>query len=512
MVAPNEKLAVSLAQLQNLEGQGRRVFRSGELTRVHRERLIRNGFLREVMKGWLISCGPDTDPGDTTPWFASFREFCAAYCTTRFGSNWHLSPEQSLLLHAENTSMPLQVIIYTPKGANNTVKLLFGMSLYDLRQKDMPLDTDLMDRDGLRLFVPEAALVRVPEVFFVRHPIEAQVALSNVRDATDVLERLLDRGRSVVAGRLVGAFRRIGRSDVANEILNTMKHVGYDVRETDPFAPQQPIGVLSRGESPIVGRLQSLWKTMREPVITIFPEAPGLPDDTEAYLSRVDDIYQNDAYHSLSIEGYRVSPELIDRVRMGDWDPDSNNGDRQSRDALAARGYWQAYRIVRTAVSKIVGGTSAGNWVRTAHRDWYRELFLPCVSVGLMEASALAGYRNDAVYLRGSRHVPPRQEAVRDAMPALFDLLEAEPEPSVRAVLGHWLFGHIHPYPDGNGRMARLVMNTMLASGGYPWTVIQIEDRDAYMAGLESASVDQDIRPFAKFVADRIARSLEQTI
>jgi len=48
-------------------------------------------------------------------------------------------------------------------------------------------------------------------------------------------------------------------------------------------------------------------------------------------------------------------------------------------------------------------------------------------------------------------------------MPALFDLLEHEPEPGARAVLGHWLFGYIHPYPDGNGRMARFLMNAMLA-------------------------------------------------
>ncbi|WP_366635422.1 Fic family protein [Aquisalimonas sp.] len=41
----------------------------------------------------------------------------------------------------------------------------------------------------------------------------------------------------------------------------------------------------------------------------------------------------------------------------------------------------------------------------------------------------------------------------------------------MRAVLGHWLFGSIHPYPDGNGRMGRFTMNAMLASGGYPWTV-----------------------------------------
>jgi len=62
--------------------------------------------------------------------------------------------------------------------------------------------------------------------------------------------------------------------------------------------------------------------------------------------------------------------------------------------------------------------------------------------------------------------VRPRWQAVRDAMPALFDLLEQEPEPGVRAVLGHWLLGYIHPYPDGNGRMPRFLMNAMLASGG----------------------------------------------
>jgi len=95
-------------------------------------------------------------------------------------------------------------------------------------------------------------------------------------------------------------------------------------------------------------------------------------------------------------------------------------------------------------------------------------------------------------------------------MPALFDLLEEEPEPSVRAVLGHWLFGYIHPYPDGNGRMARFVMNAMLASGGYPWTVIRVEDRDCYLAALESAGIAQDILPFAKLVADRVRWSLEQ--
>ena len=106
MAKPNEKLAASLAQLKNLQQGGRRVFRSIDLTRVHRERLLRYGFLLEVMKGWLISSSPDADPGDTTSWYASFWEFCVSYCTARFGDAWHLSPEQSLLLHAESTVIP----------------------------------------------------------------------------------------------------------------------------------------------------------------------------------------------------------------------------------------------------------------------------------------------------------------------------------------------------------------------------------------------------------------------
>jgi Fic family protein len=89
-------------------------------------------------------------------------------------------------------------------------------------------------------------------------------------------------------------------------------------------------------------------------------------------------------------------------------------------------------------------------------------------------------------------------------MPTLFDLLEDESEPAVRAVLGHWLFGYVHPYPDGNGRIARFLMNTMLASGGYPWTVVRIEDRAAYLEALDRASIDMDIGPFTEFMADRV--------
>jgi hypothetical protein len=510
MSKPNEKLAESLAALQDLQKSGCRVFRSRELSRTHRERLLHNGFLREVIKGWLMSASPSAREGDSTPWYASFWEFCAGYCQDRFGDAWRLSPEQSLLLHAQNTVIPRQVVVYSRKGMNHTMKLLFGTSLYDLKQPEMPPAADVSIKDGLRLFSPAAALVKVSESFFTRNPIETQVVLAGLREASDVLRLLLNGGHSGKAGRIAGAFRRIGRPEIADEIVRTMKSAGYDVRETDPFTPEQTFGVLPTVTAPIVGRLRAMWESMRGVIIATFPKAPGLPRNRKAYLRSVDDMYKSDAYHSLSIEGYSVTPALIERVQRGGWDPDHHDADRQSRDALAARGYWQAFQKVKETLGEVIAGDNPGVLTRSAHTEWYRELFQPCVAAGLIEAGALAGYRNSAVYLRTSRYVPPRWEAVRDAMPTLFDMLEHEPEPGVRAVLGHWLFGYIHPYPDGNGRMARFLMNAMLASGGYPWTVIRVEDRDGYLAALDRASIDMKIEPFAEFIATRVRRSMKR--
>jgi Fic family protein len=105
-------------------------------------------------------------------------------------------------------------------------------------------------------------------------------------------------------------------------------------------------------------------------------------------------------------------------------------------------------------------------------------------------------------------HVPLNRDAVRDAMPAFFDLLTEEQDPGVRVVLGHFVFVYIHPYMDGNGRMGRFLMNLMMAAGGYPWTVVPVGDRNTYMAALEKASVGEDIGPFAEFLAKLVEKRL----
>jgi hypothetical protein len=56
--------------------------------------------------------------------------------------------------------------------------------------------------------------------------------------------------------------------------------------------------------------------------------------------------------------------------------------------------------------------------------------------------------------------------------------------------------------------MVRFLMNAMLASGGYPWTVIRVEDRNAYLAALDRASIDKKKEPFAEFIAERVRSSV----
>jgi Fic family protein len=252
-----------------------------------------------------------------------------------------------------------------------------------------------------------------------------------------------------------------------------------------------------------------MWREMREVVLTHFPQPPSRPINANTYLKRVEETYVTDAYHSLSIEGYRVSQDLIQRVKSGTWNPGNSENDREHVAALAARGYWQAFKEVEKSLRKVLKGINPGKVFDEDHREWYREMFAPCVTAGIVKPADLAGYRRGQVYIRRSMHVPPNPDAVRDLMPAFCDLLSKEKEAAVRVVLGHFFFVYIHPYMDGNGRIGRFLMNVMLAAGGYPWIVVPVEQRNKYMAALEEASVRQNIMPFSKFLAGLVTDRLK---
>ncbi len=505
MPTPQDKLAESLAVLKKLQDESIVAIHTKNMTRTHRERLVKSGFIKEVMKGWYIPALPEEPAGESTAWYASFWGFCGDYLKSRFGNQWCLSPEHSLSIHSGNWNVPEQLLVRTPKGGNKPIFLLHETSIMDVRLK-LPDKNDIEIKENLRIMTLPAALISCAPGYYSNNAIEARASLSMISDASEILHKLLKGGRSTVAGRLAGAFRNIGKNVIADNIIEAMRAAGYRITENDPFEEKHTIIFSERELSPYVNRIRMNWADMRDIVLENFPQAPLLRQNTDEYLKHVDDIYLTDAYHSLSIEGYRVNEELIERVRSGNWDPETNRKDKEYANALAARGYWQAFQAVKKSLAKILNKNSPGTVVSNDHSIWYRELFAPSVSAGFIATSDLAGYRNQPVYIRKSMHVPPRYEAVRDLMPAFFSLLKDEKEPAVKAVLGHLFFVYIHPYIDGNGRMGRFLMNAMLASGGYPWTVIPFETRNDYMVTLEEASVRKNIKPFSIFLAELVQK------
>jgi fido (protein-threonine AMPylation protein) len=502
MATPGEKLATSLEVLQRV--QKGNVLRSSSLGRVHRERLLQNNFLLEVVKGWYVVTRPALNDGSSTPWFASYWTFVAAYLNERYGDDYCLSSESSLHLHTGATVVPRQLVVIARAKGTQKLNLPFDTSLL-IYQDDKNFPAGRARLNDLWVMDLPTALCKAASSFFRQNPADAELALRMVRDSSDLLRVLLEGGSVSAAGRLAGAYEFLGEVQMASRIARDMASGGYPVKPTNPFENRTPFLLAgARVASPYVARIESLWRSMRDEVSDAFPAPPGIPADHLGYLHRMDEIYVNDAYNSLSIEGYQVTPRLIEQIRDGKWNPDASESDRQQRNALAAKGYNLAFRAVKESIGRILEGARPAQVVAVDHREWYSQMFAPSVQAGMLKPADLAGYRNHPVYIKGSQHVPLPQASIVDCMEALFRLLDEEPHAGVRAVLGHFVFVFIHPYMDGNGRVGRFLMNAMLASGGYPWTVVRLARRDQYLSALELASTTGRISGLAGFLLEEM--------
>ena len=243
-----------------------------------------------------------------------------------------------------------------------------------------------------------------------------------------------------------------------------------------------------------MGVISDKWKEMRQQVIDTFDLFY-----TGMSLEMTDDVSIEDVYNSLSIEGYKVDRTLINNVLSGQREVESDD----EKTVLIIKGYYQAFQKVNDSIVRIrTEHLNPGQCVEFEFMDWYIEMWKPFVDAGIIKLSDIMGYRNRPVYIKNSWHVPPASHKLMDYMDEYFECLKNEEYASVRAVLGHFFLTWIHPFNDGNGRIARFVMNAMLTTGGYSWTVIPVSERNRYMTALEKASVDGDITDFSKLIAE----------
>ena len=501
---PQRDLADALRRAQGAAPA--HILRTAQITRRERTLLQQRGFLVEIIKGWYALTTPQARPGDSTFWHLHFWAFVSAYLQQRYGQGYCLSPEHSLDLWTASTQIPKQLIVLTARGGVFTLKLPNDSSilLYPNRKR-LPVTTET--KQGVQVMPLALALIRTTPSYFTLSATNAELALRMVR-VQELSRALLAVEVNVsAAGRIVGGLRHLGLPESATRLEADLLAAGIAIKPQDPFAEPAWLPVGAVLPSPYAGRIEAMWSRMRPDVLTHFPSPPRSMPDQVRYLRHVNEIYTHDAYHSLSIEGYQVTPELIQRIADGAWSPTENPEDQGQINAMAAKGYRAAFNQVLSSLGDVLRGRSPGKVVDRNLQNWYRALFSPSVQANILPASALAGYRERRVFIRGSDHVPPAIEAVPASMEALFDALAKEPSAAVRAVLGHFVFVFIHPYADGNGRIGRFLMNLMLASGGHSWTVIRVERRREYMAALEKASIKGEIADFTQFVAGEMKAS-----
>ncbi|PIS30411.1 cell filamentation protein Fic [Candidatus Saganbacteria bacterium CG08_land_8_20_14_0_20_45_16] len=120
-------------------------------------------------------------------------------------------------------------------------------------------------------------------------------------------------------------------------------------------------------------------------------------------------------------------------------------------------------------------------------------------------------YRQQQVIITGTDFIPPAAKLVPTLMKeyvAGLAILENEKHPVEYAALAHLDFVEIHPFVDGNGRVARLLMNIVLLAKGYVITIIPPAVRRDYIDAIKAAQTGQKSKqPFINFISNMVLES-----
>jgi len=240
------------------------------------------------------------------------------------------------------------------------------------------------------------------------------------------------------------------------------------------------------------GTSKALIQDVEETARRVDEQRP-LPDPVVRRIN--DDLLGERVYSSNAIEGNTLDlRETIVILKQGVL------GAKKKREALEVRNLGQAVDAI-------------SDWIRTgidchtvdkllqAHRLLFNEI----------DDEWAGRFREHRVMIRGATHQPPSQEGVRPLVERLMDeLREPTNENAIlRATWAHWAIARIHPFHDGNGRMARLWQDLVLHQSKLTCAVIRPEDRRQYLEALGEAD-EGEFNPIAQLVAQRASSTFDR--
>ena len=233
-------------------------------------------------------------------------------------------------------------------------------------------------------------------------------------------------------------------------------------------------------------------------------ELRPLPPEVVARVEQKLRIESN--YHSNAVEGNALTLGETRRLILHGL---TARG-KPIRDHLDIQGHDQAVKAIERAVKDEEPLTEV--FIRNLHRVLLKEPYENAAvtpdgrrSTRLITPGDYKTTPNNVVTLTGEIYhfTPPEQ-----VKPAMSDLLDwyrdreaAGEHPIVIAATFHYRFVRIHPFDDGNGRMARLLMNLGLIRHGYTVATVQSDDRKRYLQELERADRTEDLAQFIDYIA-----------
>ena len=174
-------------------------------------------------------------------------------------------------------------------------------------------------------------------------------------------------------------------------------------------------------------------------------------------------------------------------------------GGKRLRELYEAVNHRNAYRYVKECIEK--GEPLSEKIVKDIHAILMDHIFTGGI------------YRNVDVYISGAQHTPPSPNEMYRQVKNFYADLAWKGSELNRIELAAWThaeFVRIHPFPDGNGRTSRLIMNYQLLTNGFPAVSIAKEDRLEYFNTLEAYAVEGNLTPFAELVAGLVDKQLDR--
>lgn len=203
------------------------------------------------------------------------------------------------------------------------------------------------------------------------------------------------------------------------------------------------------------------------------------------------------AYTSNAIEGNTLTRKETEMA----IEEKITSGAKPINDYLEAINHAKAFEFIKTSAKNNIKIDE--NYILQIHK---------IILSGIDDTNA-GFYRSVRVRISGSQTILPNPLKVPDLMKDFSEwLVKKDNDMLMKAIEAHYRLVTIHPFIDGNGRTARLLLNSMLLENGYVPIIIRTIDRRRYLSALETYQTKENSEPYYKFMLSAMNRSLKMMI